>query len=99
MTVTITTPCHYDVWHNAECHNLFIVMLNVVMLSVTIMLKVVIRNVVMLIVLGPLHFSLGLSQPRQENFSTTLYFVLISLIVIPASNAVKSAALQLLERV
>ncbi len=50
MTASITTfciKCHYDHCHCAECHNLFIVMLNVIMLS-DIMLNVITLSDVML---------------------------------------------------
>jgi hypothetical protein len=60
MTLSITTLsimklCHYAEWHCAECRDLYIAMLNVVMLSVirlnVVMLSVIRLNVVMLSVL------------------------------------------------
>jgi hypothetical protein len=55
MTINITTLCiklHYIVWHNAECRDLYIVMLNPIMLNVimlnVIMLRVIMASVIML---------------------------------------------------
>ncbi len=63
-TLGITTLCHYAEGRCAECHVLFIFILNVIMPSV-IMLSVVMLNVVMLSVVAPLcqqEISLGLAS-------------------------------------
>ncbi len=55
MTLSMMKLCHYPEFHCAECRNLFIGMLNVIMLSVVRL------NVFMLSVVAPIgHSPLGL---------------------------------------
>ncbi len=62
MTLSITTICHYSECLYAECHGLFIVMVNFIMLSVGVlyvislsvaMLNAIMLSVVMLSVVAP----------------------------------------------